>query len=234
MFPNTENQANPYFDAIHGLLEYQFATQKTIWLMFITTLFKPSVINNELMQKLCMPTRDNCNKYPAFTEKMATIVPVLSLQHDTFNVNLEGLSDDQIIRLFGIALGKWLLSLGQSPSPKWTVKMRPSFQYTINKEKGAVMHSLAFEMRPNFAPPTDASGMSGLEFPPPVFPTEAESAIRLVDYVAKMVDVDVKLAGDAALRGKLLDEAADLMASAGYGREKYVKWVNDGENIPHI
>lgn len=229
MFPNTEKQVTPYFDALLRLLKYQFETQKLNWLLFITTQVKPSAMDHELMQKLCKPTRENCDVHSAFTDKMADFFPHLSLKHETFNINLEGLSDIQIVRLFGVALGKWLLRLGQSPSPKWTVAMRRSFQYTINEEKGAIMLSLAFEMTPNLSPPVDASGMSSLAFFTRDFPTEVACAIKLVDSVTEISDVDAKLVADATLKNTLLHEAADLMESAGYDREKYVQWVTDGE-----
>jgi len=50
--------------------------------------------------------------------------------------------------------------------------MSRSFRYYINKEKGAVMLSLAFEMTPNFAPPMDTTGMSKPETALKPFPKE--------------------------------------------------------------
>lgn len=232
MFPNTEQDVEPYFKAVHRLLEYQFATQKTNWLLFITTMVKPSVVDHAWMQRLCKPTRDNCNAHASFTEKLSELLPSTSLQHEVHNVNLDGLSDAQLVRLFGVALGKWLLRLGQSPSPKWTVGMRRSFQYSINEHEGATMLSLAFEMTPNFAPPVDTAGMSSLTVTPRTFSTEVECAVKLVASVTGITDVDEKLAADATLKSTLLNEAADLMASAGYDREKYMQWVNDGEVVP--
>jgi hypothetical protein len=107
--------------------------------------------------------------------------------------------------------------------------MRRSFQYSINAEKGAVMLSLAFEMTPNFAPPIDASGMSKAEIVAKVFPSEMECAIKLAESVTRIADVDKKLADDDALKAALRDEAADLLESAGYSRDAYTQWVNDGE-----
>jgi len=181
------------------------------------------------MQRLCKPTRENFEAHPAFAKKMAGLMPFASPENEAHSVDLDGLSDDQLIRLFGVALGKWLLRMGQSPSPKWTVGMRRSFQYTINEDKGAIMLSLAFEMTPNFAPPIDATGMSRLAVTARTFPSEADCAVKLAESVANISDVDIKLATDGALRAALLDEAADLLASAGYDREKYVAWVSDGE-----
>ena len=109
--------------------------------------------------------------------------------------------------------------------------MRRSFRYSINEDKGAVMLSLAFEMTPNFAPPVDVTGMSNLEVTAKTFPSEAESAVKLAESVGNIADVDRKLAETAEMKAALRDEAADLLASAGFDREKYIQWVEAGEPI---
>ena len=91
------------------------------------------------------------------------------------------------------------------------------------------MLSLAFEMSPNFAPPVDTTGMSQLQVTARAFPNELESAMKLAKSVANIADVDGRLAADAGMKAALRDEAADLLASAGFDREKYIQWVNAGE-----
>jgi hypothetical protein len=230
MFPNTAQNVQPYYEAIGSLLKYQFAAQKTNWLLFITTMIEPAIVDKEWMQRLCKPTRQNFDDNADFAAKMEGLLPRRSLDVEGMNVNIDALSEDEMIGLFGVALGKWLLHLGQSPSPKWTVAMRRSFRYSINKDKGAVMLSLAFEMTPNFAPPVDTTGMSKLEAEAKVFPSEVESAVKLAESVANITNVDEELAADAEMHAALRDEAADLLASAGFDREKYIQWVNEGES----
>ena len=229
MFPNTAQDVEPYYTALNRLLEYQFATQKTNWLLFITTMVEPAVMDKEWMQRLCKPTRENFDKHSAFAAKLGELLPRAALEGDAASVNLGNLSEEELIRLFGVALGKWLLRLGQTPSPKWTVGMRRSFRYSINNHKGAVMLSLAFEMIPNLAPPVDVTGMSKLEVTPRAFPTEGECAVKLAESVSGITDVDLKLKADKELWAALRDESADLMASAGFDREKYIQWVDAGE-----
>ena len=231
MFPNTEQSVDEYYTALNALLKYQFEYQKASWLLFITTMIKPAAMDKEGMQALCKPTRDNFANSD-FLEILKKLV-----QHDSLegvqgeNVNLDGLTEEGLIHLFGVAFGKWLLRLGQTASPKWTVEMRRSYRYSINEEKGAVMLSLAYEMTPNFAPPVDATGMSKLPITNKQFPSEAQSALKLAESVGNIKDVDKELALDAAMKAVLLEKAADLMASAGFDRAKYVKWVNKGEVV---
>lgn len=227
MFPNTAQDFAPYYTALNRLLEYQFAAQKTNWLLFVTTMIEPAVVDGEWMKRLCEPTRTNFDAHPDFAMKLEGLLPRTALEGGS--VDLGGLSEDEMIHLFGVALGKWLLHLGQSPSPKWTVAMRRSFRYTINLDRGAVMLSLAFEMTPNFAPPVDLTGMSKLDVVTKIFPSEAQCAMKLAESVARIVDVERKLEEDAGMKTALRDEAADLLASAGFNREEYIQWVNDGE-----
>ncbi len=229
MFPNTVQSVEPYYTALNRLLEYQFAAQKANWLLFVTTMIEPAVVDAEWMEKLCKPTRENFDAHTDFAAKLEGLMPREVFGNSGKSVELTGLSEEQLIQLFGVALGKWLLRLGQKASPKWSVGMRRSFQYSINAEKGAVMLSLAFEMTPNFAPPIDTSGMSKAEIVPKNFPSEIECAVKLTESVGRIADVDKKLADDDTLKAKLRDEAADLLESAGYNRDKYIQWVNDGE-----
>ncbi len=198
MFPNTAQDVEPYYTALNRLLEYQFAAQKTNWLLFLTTMIEPAVVDGEWMKRLCEPTRTNFNAHPDFAMKLAGLLPRAALEGGS--VDLRGLSEGEMIHLFGVALGKWLLHLGQSPSPKWTVAMRRSFRYTINLDIGAVMLSLAFEMTPNFAPPVDLTGMSRLDLVAKTFPSEVQCAMKLAESVARIADVEKKLEEDAAMR----------------------------------
>ncbi len=232
MFPNTAQSVEPYYTALNRLLEYQFSAQKTNWLLYITTMVEPAVMDEKWMQRLCKLTRNNFDAHADFAAKVESLVPrtvLAQVEGEEKCVNLNGLSEEHLIRLFGVALGKWLLGLGLAASPIWTVGMRRSYRYSINEYKGAVMLSLAFEMTPNFAPPVDVTGMSKLEITPKPFPSELESAVKLAESVANIADVDDKLASDATMKASLRDEAADLLASAGFDRAAYIKWVDAGE-----
>ena len=77
----------------------------------------------------------------------------------------------------------------------------------------------------------DATGISKIEHAAKIFPSEMESAVKLAESVANIADVDGKLAADAGMKAALRDEAADLLASAGFDREKYIQWVDAGEPV---
>jgi hypothetical protein len=229
MFPNTAKNPEAYYEALFRLLAYQFEHQKTEWLLFITTVVEPAVVHADGLKKLCGPTHDNYHKHKEFAERIGKFIPAKTFPVDEPTVDVSALNEEQIVQLFGVAFGKWLLALCQKAHPQWTVAMRRSYRYSINEEKGAIMLSLAFELKPNIAPPVDTTGMTKMKLQPKKFPNESECAVKLAESVANMRDVDSELASNPDLRAELRDAKAALLESAGYDRAAYIKWVSEGE-----
>jgi len=229
IFPNTAKDSREYYDAILRLLGYQFEFQKTEWLLFITTMVKPAVVRHDTMRTLCIPTRNNIINYGDFAERIRELIPIEILIDEAIPLNHSVINDEQMLRLFGLALGKWLLNLCQQATPKWSMAMRRSYYYTISEENGAEMLSLAFEFKPNFSPPIDTTGMAGIELPPRIYPDECECAVRLVESITQIRDVDNELMNNPNLKNTLRDAQADLLEAAGYNRMAYLRWVESGE-----
>jgi len=229
--PNTEKDPQEYMNAIHRLLEYQFGAHTSEWLLFVTTEVQPDIVDVARLQDLCKPTRQNFDKHNDFAEALSAVVPAENLKVADATIDLEGLSADQLIALFGISFGKWILQLSQSAQPKWSVAMRPSYRYNISETKGVVMLALAFEFRANVSPPTDLSGVSTLPVAGRTYPLENECAVKLVRSVKAIADVDDRLDADEALHDELMYAQADLLAATGYDREKYISWVKAGEIV---
>lgn len=229
IFPNTQNDSVPYYDAIHQMLRYQFAEQTANWLLFITTEVQPSIASSEKLLPFSKLTRDNFDAHPEFREGVGAFIPTTAFEAGDEPVELAQLTDDQITKLFGVSLGKWLIKLCHSAKPQWTVEMRRSYQYSINEDKGAVMLALAFEFTPNITPPVDQSGISTLEVNPRKFANEKECAVKIAQRVAAIQDVDVRLEEEPDLKRKLIEDHANLLNSAGFDRAAYLKWVEDGE-----
>lgn len=230
IFPNTQNDSQPYYDAIHRTLEYQFEEQKSPWLLFITTEVQPSIADRTKLQPFCKLARDNFDTYAEFRAEIG-FIPQSAFESTDGPIDLGQLTDEQITKLFGVSFGKWLLQLSLSAQPRWTIEMRRSFQYSINDDKGVVMLALAFEFTPNITPPTDESGISSLNVTPRTFADERECAIKIARSVASIQDVDDRLRADSELKSKLTEDHANLLASAGFDRQAYLNWVISGERV---
>jgi hypothetical protein len=229
MFPNVRTDVAPYYAALHQLLAYQFRSQTSPWLLFVTTVVEPGVVNEAEFNKLCGPARQNFDKYPDFADEVKKKIPEQAFRGSATAINLSALTGDQMTALFGVALGKWLLGLCQQASPQWTFAMRRSFRYSQNEPKGASMLSLAFELKPNIAPPVDSVGMSGLKLHAITYPDERQCAVQLAKSVANIRDVDAHLSSDLSLKEELKNTKAALLESAGYNRDAFITWVDKGE-----
>jgi hypothetical protein len=230
MFPNTAKAPADYYQALREVLSFQCVRQNVEWLLFITTMVEPAIVNVEDLGKLCGPTRKNYDDHKDFAGLIECLIPSSAFPSTPPPpIDVSGLSEEQLVQLFGLAFGKWLLSFCQTAQPQWSVAMRRSFVYSMNDSKGAVMLSLAFELRPNITPPTDATGMTTLQPPPKPFPSEVECAKKLVESVSNIHNVEDILAHQPGLRLQLRDAQALLLEEAGYDRDAYLKWVADGE-----
>lgn len=230
LFPNRDGDLRSYYEALHGITAYQMKEMATPWMLFITTEVAPNEVNIEELDRFCIPTKWNATKHDDFRNAMAEFIPTITFGVDPNDrLDISRLNERNLIDLFGVALGKALLSFCSSADPKWKVSMLGSHIYSINEAKGVWMLSLAFQFSPLSSAPRDETGLSALRFDQPRPVDESELATRLVKAVAKISDVDRLLADDRDLYTRLFNSSADLLASAGYDREKYIKWVEEGE-----
>jgi hypothetical protein len=229
LFPNTDKSPQEYYDALHKLLAYQFEHQRSEWLLFVTTIVKPSSVDEEHMAKLCSATRENVTEHSEFADKAKSMFPPEMFANMPSALNLSALTPEQMVRLFGIAFGKWLIKLCQNATPQWTIAMRKSYSYSISKDFNATMLSFAFALKPNITPPQDTSGMTSIALSARRFPDERECAAKLLISVSNIRDVDNLLESEEQLKEALRDAQADLLGDAGYDRAAYLEWVSNGE-----
>lgn len=229
LFPTTSRTPTAYFPALYQLARYQMEHQTTPWLLFITTQVEPGVVNVPELQKLCKPMRDNCDQYPDFASRLGELLQLNVFTPPDSAIDISALTEEDMIQVFGVALGKYLLRLTASGQPNWSVQMLRSHRYGINREPRVDMLSLAFQFRRKFSPPVDATGLSNVQVIVPKFPSERECAVKLVAAVANITNVDELLQADAQLRTQMETASADLLAEAGYDRDSYLAWVRSGE-----
>lgn len=200
------------------------------WLLFITTEVAPTEVDPKQFDKLCGPTKDNLKRHVAFQEATAGLVPPAAVNvAEGETIDCSSLTEQELIDLFGIALGKALLSFCASAGEAWKVQMLGSHIYSINETKAVSMLSLAFQFTPVSKAPLDATGLSPLKLPQPKPFDELELATKLVSAVKNISNIDEILAADSTLHERLLISSAELLATAGYNPEAYVQWVKEGE-----
>jgi len=229
LLPNKKTSIEPCISAIDRLLHYQFAEQRKPWLLFVVTMVEPATVDALGMASFCKPTRENFDSNPAFKNGVEGLFPSRIFENPNSPASVEGITEEEMIRLFSVALGKWLLNRSHASSPEWTVRMRQVHRYKIEEKAGAVMLSLAFQFKPNFSLPPDPTGISTFTAPQSTFPSEAEHALKIAEVVGRMRNIDTELEANSSLREQLTKESADLMESAGFDRAEYLNWVSVGE-----
>jgi len=117
VFPNTVASSQEYYKALHQLLDYQFENQTSEWLLFVTTRVETSVANDAELQNLCKPARKNFDNHQEFATSLEGLIPSEVFQTQESVVDITRLTQEQMVRMFGVAFSKWLLTLCQSASP---------------------------------------------------------------------------------------------------------------------
>jgi hypothetical protein len=229
LFPGTAKDPTEYYNAIHRLAEYQGQNQTTPWLLFLTTQVEPGTPDIPKLENLCGPTIANCAKHADFARRFGGLVPTQAFEPGGVEIDVTALTGEQLIQVFGLALGKYLLELASSGNPGWFVQMLSSYRYKIKVEPQVEMLSLAFLFRRRNSPPVDQTGMSVLPQAASTAPTEFECAMKLITSVENLRDLDALLTQNAALRSEIVNSSADLLELAGFDRAKYLDWVQDGE-----
>ena len=218
-----------YYSAMEQLMRYQLRWQTAPWLFFVTTQVEHSAVSQDGMSRLAGPLRENCDQHAEFATELAKLAPRSAFSNSEHKLNVSALDGDQLVKIFGVVFGKWLLTLLSSAQPQWNVRLLPSYRYVLKPDTGVEMLSLAFLLQPAHIPPVDKTGMSNL--PPPVQPQidELQSALKLISAAANVRDVNAVLNADPALFARMSEASADLLASAGYDRAAYIRWVENGE-----
>lgn len=223
--PNTAADVSPLYKAIHALLSFQFSKTIQPWALFVTSHYDMSLLNVGGLKGLCKDLLNNTAQHSEFREAMESLSSVNGRDWEA----MDGLDKECVLSLFCIAFGKWLLSLAQKASPRWSMLMKNSYKYIIEQDSGAVIISLAFRFTANVNPPQDESVMS--DFTPQVIvhPSELDCAMRILTCVSGLSDVDSRLKEDAGLYGNLKEAKANLMEAAGYSKRAYLEWVSAQE-----
>lgn len=227
LFPKTDESIEEYFNGLHQISKFQMKKMATSWLLFLTTEIAPDEVDQKQFDKFCNPIKENLKMHPEFAEVLSDLLPPELVGSASKPVDCSLLSEQQLVDLFGVAVGKALLSFCKSAGGSWKVEMRSSHVYTIHPEKNVVMLSLAFQFTPINPPPQDGTGLSTLEFPPQPPFEELELATKLVSSVKGITDIDNILKEDTVLYEELLESSADLLHSAGYDRDAYLSWLNE-------
>jgi hypothetical protein len=107
-----------------------------------------------------------------------------------------------------------------------SVTLLPSYSYSV---KGGVrdMASLAFLMEPALEPRQDSTGLTSARRKVKEAVNEMRLAQKVVEEVAKIVDLDHRMKADLKLKEEMFTKCAALLAPLRYDMDAYKRFAFD-------
>lgn len=211
------NERNRIIQVIHTLLEYQFAHYRGRWLLFVTSDVRQPNFDEDTMNSLMFSIRQNAAQNEEFKDETKQL---FANNEDEFNSSLEifaSSSPDNFTRVFSLGFGKWMLGLAREAG--WDMKMHPAYCYStsVGGNNAATMPCLAFEFIPPNAVLNDPAGIALTAAP--VVPEYGQRALRVLQKVRIMENLDDRLAANEQERAELAAATRERLARIGYTPE---------------
>lgn len=204
-------------DALHRLVELQFNTRTTNWLLFLTTDARPETLSPELSAAFKEAIVENAAHGNDFRDGA----------YQLFDISLDvalpvGLTDaaadaDRFLRFYSLGLAKWLLK--NSSAQNWEVKTLNCFFYSTSpaNDPRPTMASLAFEFIKRPVALQDQFGVANAAsaaYQPP-----ENYSLRALRMATEMEDLDSRMMAEPGYRDELATRTKALLAEAGYQAE---------------
>lgn len=208
---------NQMIKVVHTLLEYQFGNCSGRWLLFVTTDVRKEQFADETIERLYQSVKANAQQSNDFRQAALQFFGNPDAEIDEALEHYVNSGDDNFMMSFALGFGKWLLALAREQS--WDMKMHSSYCYSTTPEGDvrASMPCMAFEFIP---PPVQLNDpFDVVAVPVGNTPNYAERSMRVLEKVAAIDNLDVRLDADGALRQQLLDETKIHLERIGYSDE---------------
>lgn len=205
---------NRMINVIHTLLEYQFAHYNGAWLLFVTTDARRENLDEGAVTRLNAVIKSNSDELDDFRTEAYELFGNPDLEFDDALHQFVESGLNSFMIAFTLGLGKWVLSLAREAG--WQMKMHSAFCYSTTPEgdQRATMPCLAFEFippRPNLVDPHEV-----VQVPAVRQADYSANALRVIQKVRGIVDLDDRLAADDDLRQTLLMETKRRLERIGY------------------
>ena len=213
--PPSATHPKRIIDAIYRLVESQLTWSAHRWLLFITVDVRPRSIDSETLGKFWKAVLHNANQDSDFRD--AVLSKLGETQSDVKAVLTDATSTGgyDFLRVFALGFAKWLIHLARSK--QWSILTHSAYCYSTSGTPNHVptMPCLAFEFTPPPRSLTDSFGVTRAQPSPSNTPND-NTAIRAVEKVAAMDDLDHLMRQDQSLRHEMVSRTKELLEEAGY------------------
>ena len=208
------SQSGRLLDALHRLVELQFNTRNTNWLLYLTTDARPETLSPELSNAFKEAIVENANYGNDFRDGAYELFEISQDIALSDGLTAAAANADQFLRFYSLGLAKWLLK--NSGAHDWEVKTLNSFFYSTSSlnDPRPTMASLAFEFIKRPVALQDQFGVANA-VPIPYQPAENYS-LRAMRMATEMEDLDRRMMAEPSYRDELATRTKALLAEAGY------------------
>ena len=213
-------------DALHRILELQVTHCGHNWLLFITTKFSPSGIDNNVFNRLMDSIQKNAISSQNFRSHVEGFIGLSSKEILASEfTNMPNNESEAFVKKCTLGLSKWIYH--QHILDQWQLEVLDSYFYASGNNVN--MLSLVIKMH---RVPQNIDDKTGIIPQKNVSRTDKFTDIKIVESLGKMKDLDRKLAQNDNLFEKLIIESALQLKQHGYdtgdvNHSKYRKWINN-------
>lgn len=211
------DHATRLIDAIHRIMEFQFANKPGRWLLFVTADVRHNSIAEDTLCRLCKAIYQNADENEDFRNS------VLSLFGEN-NTDITGViskvsshTGEKFLKLFSLGFAKWLLHLARAK--EWDMHTHSTYCYSteIKEDETPTMVCLAFEFLPPPPGLHDPFQVSRAE--PIAIGQGRDTSIRVATKISEMENLDNRMRSNPDLHKKMVTQTEKLLKEAGYSSE---------------
>jgi hypothetical protein len=226
-------RATDALSAVVELIRLQSVRRLSPWLFFLTTFASPSEINLSACLPLAEAIKENADGCSEFKEALQQNA---GMDADGVVGCFDGAQEslpptNQFIRIFALAVGKWLGARLRVPTPPSLVAMLPGYCFRHQNVQEPHLLSLAYLVKPDSSP-----GESGIRSKPgPVRDLSDEyrkHAKKMITKSFGLTDLDQMLEGDASKRQEAADETEHLLVSCGFDSTAVRSFLHASLTLP--
>ena len=210
----TAQHAHRPIDAIYRIIEYQLAKKSGNWLLFVTTDARHDSIASDTLGSLCEVILKNAEESDAFRRELLSLLGEENSDIEEVIQDSSRCPGEKFLKVFSLGLSKWLLHLAREKH--WNMKTHSTYCYSTGAKRNQVptMACLAFEFLPPPSSLTDPSKVTRAN--PAQESKPSNTAIRAIEKVSDMMDLDQKMKSCNSLRKKMAKNTKKLLKEAGY------------------
>jgi len=222
----TGSKGETYFNSLQNLMDLQLNYMREPWLLYLTTkVCKKSVIESA-MKKLLNSINDNIKNHHEFSSEFESSILIEAKTILKAIKDVNELTDQEYFDCFALGLSKWLLALNKD-NQNWNIKMLESCKYRTGDEEGEPnMLSVGFRFDFKFNHTSDEYKLARQEETDDS--AELEQALGMIDEVANIFNLDMRIDKDEKLKVDLIENSANLLEFARFDRIAYIDWVDKG------